>query len=51
MVGMFSFICHLIFIWNFVKCRGDNFDRDLDDIMVMEAIWLSIQVIQVTSYS
>ncbi|KAJ8493902.1 hypothetical protein OPV22_015623 [Ensete ventricosum] len=23
--------------------RADNFDRDLDDIMVMEAIWLSIQ--------
>lgn len=27
------------------KCRDDEFDLDLEDIMVMEAIWLSIQVI------
>jgi hypothetical protein len=27
-----------------VNCRDDEFDVDLEDIMVMEAIWLSIQV-------
>lgn len=27
------------------KCRDDEFDLDLEDIMVMEAIWLSIQVL------
>ena len=26
------------------KYRDDEFDLDLEDIMVMEAIWLSIQV-------
>lgn len=25
-------------------CRDDEFDLDLEEIMVMEAIWLSIQV-------
>ena len=25
-------------------CRDDEFDFDLEDIMVMEAIWQSIQV-------
>lgn len=25
-------------------CREDEFDLDLEDIMVIEAIWLSIQV-------
>lgn len=31
------------FFVNF-ECREDEFDLDLEDIMVMEAIWLSIQV-------
>lgn len=35
----------MAFITNLVtKCRGDEFDLDLEEIMVMEAIWLSIQV-------
>jgi len=29
---------------NAENCRDDEFDVDLEDIMVMEAIWLSIQV-------
>lgn len=39
------FLYHLSF-QHTVKCRDDNFDLDLEDIMVMEAIWLSIQVIR-----
>ncbi|XP_020268660.1 uncharacterized protein LOC109844060 isoform X3 [Asparagus officinalis] len=33
------------------QSREDNFDLDLDDIMVMEAVWLSIQewLFQITS--
>lgn len=27
------------------ECREGEFDLDLEDIMVMEAIWLSIQVL------
>ncbi|KAH9611608.1 hypothetical protein KSS87_007791 [Heliosperma pusillum] len=32
-------------------CRDDEFDLDLEDIMVMEAIWLSIQENQRAGYS
>ena len=28
-----------------VECRDGGFEMDLEDLMVMEAIWLSIQVI------
>lgn len=28
-----------------VECRDDGFEMGLEDLMVMEAIWLSIQVI------
>lgn len=31
-------------IWQCEICRDDEFDLDLEEIMVMEAIWLSIQV-------
>lgn len=34
----------LHFLLNAVNRRDDEFDVDLEDIMVMEAIWLSIQV-------
>ncbi|KAG6535826.1 hypothetical protein ZIOFF_000855 [Zingiber officinale] len=35
----YLFISHFITL----KCRDDNFDLDLEDIMIMEAIWLSVQ--------
>lgn len=34
----------LISILNSEIAREDEFDVDLEDLMVMEAIWLSIQV-------
>jgi len=37
-------LTYLIFFQNAENCRDDEFDVDLEDIMVMEAIWLSIQV-------
>jgi hypothetical protein len=30
----------------FLEFRGNNFEVDLEEVMLMEAIWLSIQVRQ-----
>lgn len=42
--GNYTSWADLIFFPNAENCRDDEFDVDLEDIMVMEAIWLSIQV-------
>lgn len=42
----------MAFVINLVtKCREGEFELDLEDIMIMEAIWLSIQVMFTTTWS